>query len=209
MDRFFDSNNPLMRFLSTLFDLAVLNLVTIVCSIPVITAGAALTAMNNVLIHMVRDDHNYVIRMFRRSFRSNLRQATGIWMIFIGFAIVAAVDLKVMRAFDSRSGTMIMIILTVVSVLVFTLGVYAFALLARYENTVKGTLKNAAYLAIGHLPRTAGIALIWLAVFAGIWIFKIRAVLLVLLFGLTIPGYLCTMIYDPVFRKLEQKENDE
>ena len=53
MDRFFDANNPIMKFLSRLVDMAVLNLMTIAGMIPIVTAGASITAMNNVLIHLV------------------------------------------------------------------------------------------------------------------------------------------------------------
>ena len=33
MDRFFDANNPLMRFLSWLVDLVIINVLTIVCAL--------------------------------------------------------------------------------------------------------------------------------------------------------------------------------
>ena len=46
MKRLFDMDNPLMQALGILADLMVLNLLTIVCSLPVLTAGAALTALN-------------------------------------------------------------------------------------------------------------------------------------------------------------------
>lgn len=60
MDRFFDSDNPLMQFLARIVDLAILNLLTVAFMIPVVTAGASITAMNNVLIHLARKDETYV-----------------------------------------------------------------------------------------------------------------------------------------------------
>ena len=45
MKWFFDMNNPVMRTLSTLADIVVLNLLTLLCALPVITGGAALTAL--------------------------------------------------------------------------------------------------------------------------------------------------------------------
>ena len=33
--------------------------------------------------------------------------------------------------------------------------------------------------------------------------------LLVLLYGLTIPGYLCVKIYDPIFKTMEPNEESE
>ena len=74
MDRFFDSENPVMKFLSRLVDLAVLNILTVFTSALIITAGGAITAMNHVLLHLVRKDETYVTRMFWSSFKTNFRQ---------------------------------------------------------------------------------------------------------------------------------------
>ena len=72
MDRFFDANNPLMRFLSWLVDLVIINVLTIVCAVPIVTAGASFTAMNYVLLHKARDNETYIGKMFFHSFRDNL-----------------------------------------------------------------------------------------------------------------------------------------
>ena len=42
--------NPVMRALSTTADLIMLNLLTILCCLPVVTVGAALTALNTAAI---------------------------------------------------------------------------------------------------------------------------------------------------------------
>ena len=40
MNRFFDMDSPIMRFLNRVADLVWLNVLTIICCIPVITAAA-------------------------------------------------------------------------------------------------------------------------------------------------------------------------
>ena len=45
----FDMENPVMRALSTTADLIVLNLLTILCCLPVVTVGAALFALFTLL----------------------------------------------------------------------------------------------------------------------------------------------------------------
>ena len=205
MDRFFDSNNPIMQFLSRLVDLAVLNLMTVACMIPIVTAGAAITAMNNVLIHLVRKDETYVWKMFIASFRRNLKQGIGLGLLFTAIFAVAGVELMMLHAIDAKSSTMFMIVITVIGICVFGVGMYTFALLSRFENTVSGTLVNAAALALGHIPRTLGMLAVCAAWAAFLW-FAHGITLLILLYGLTIPGYLCVKIYDPVFRKMEPNE---
>lgn len=208
MDRFFDANNPVMQFLSRIVDLAVLNLMTAACMIPIVTAGPAIAAMNNVLLHLVRRDETYVWKMFLTSFRQNLKQGIGLGLIFTAVFAVAGIELMMLHSIDAKSSTVFMIIITVIGLGVFAVGIYAFALLARFENTVRGTLVNAASLALGHLPRTLGMLAVWAAWAALLWLLH-GILLLVLLYGLTIPAYLCVRIYDPIFRELEPNEEPE
>ena len=49
-----------MVFLSRLVDLAVLNILTVFTSMLIVTAGGAMTAMNHVLLHLLRKDETYV-----------------------------------------------------------------------------------------------------------------------------------------------------
>jgi len=106
---------------------------------------------------------------------------------------------------ESRLMTLMMIIITIVAVFIFVTAVYMFALQARYENTVKGTIVNAVRLSLGNLPRTAGMALTWVAwVLVLIYLHK-AAPLAFLLYGFTLPGYLCAMLYDGIFRDLEEE----
>ena len=135
MDRFFDANNPIMKFLSRLVDMAVLNLMTIAGMIPIVTAGASITAMNNVLIHLVRKDETYVWKMFITSFRQNLKQGIGLGLLFTAIFAVAGLELMMLHSIDAKSSTMFMIIITVIGICVFGVGIYTFALLSRFENT--------------------------------------------------------------------------
>ena len=195
-----------MRALSGLVDLVIVNILTIICMIPVFTAGASLTAMNYVLIHNVRGEDTYITKMFFHSFRENFKQGIGLGLIYVAFVLIAAVDLYVLRSFDMKATTVLMIIMTVLICFVFVTAVYAFSLLSRYDNTTSTTLKNALSLTLGHLPATAGMIVIWLVWIFVLWYFPKTTVLLGVLFGLSLPAYLCTLIYDPIFRKMEEAE---
>ena len=54
MRRLFDINNPLMRFLIALFDLLALSVLWVVFSLPIVTLGAASTALYSAAFHHVR-----------------------------------------------------------------------------------------------------------------------------------------------------------
>lgn len=68
MGKIFDMDSPVMRVLNRVGDLLILNVLMIVCCIPVITAGAAFTAMHYVLLKIVRGEEGYLIRGFLSPF---------------------------------------------------------------------------------------------------------------------------------------------
>lgn len=203
MDKFFDADNPVMKFLSRLVDLAIVNVLTLLYSIPIVTFGGAMAAMNYVLLHLVREDETYIIKMFRKSFKENFRQGILEGLLVLIVAGVTAVDMWIVHGSESKTMTFLMIMISVVAVFVFVTGIYMFALQSRFENTVGNTILNAIRLSIGNLPRTIGMAACWLAwVIALVFIGKAASIAF-LFFGLSLPGYLCAMLYNKVFEKLE------
>ena len=203
MEKFFDSNNPLMVFLSRLVDLAVLNILTVFTSMLIVTAGGAMTAMNHVLLHLVRKDETYVTRMFWTSFKENFRQGIPEGLLVVATAIVTAVDMWALHGSESKTATLMMIVITIIAMFLAATFVYMFALQSRYENTVRGTIVNAFKLAVGNLPKTAGMIAIWL-----VWVLILvylnkAAPAFFMIYGLSLPGYLCAMLYNGVFYNLE------
>ena len=196
-----------MKALSRLVDLALLNIMTLTLTLPVITIGASMTAMNNVLIHFIRDDDSYISKMLIKSFRSNFRQALPEGLMVLLAAIITLADLWLLHTMDSRLATLLMIIITVVAAFLFATAVYMFALQSRYENTVRGTIVNAFRLSVGNLPRTIGMIIIWTIWALILWFVHRLAPLVFLLYGFTLPGYMCALLYEPLFAGLEESED--
>ncbi len=207
MDRFFDVNNPVMRFLSTSVDLAIVNLMTVLFAVPIITAGGSLASMNYVLLHLYRKEEGYLRSMFMKSFKANFRQGIPEGLLALAIAGIAAIDLWMLHSINDKTATLLMIIITVITAYLLTATVYIFALQARYENTVTGTIANAFRLSIAHLPRTLGMMITWILWILTLWYLHRAAPLAFLLYGFTLPGYICVSLYEPVFKKLEE-END-
>ena len=206
MDKFFDSNNPVMKFLARLVDLVVLNVFTLLYSLPVVTAGGALTAMNYVLFHYVRRDETYTVRMFRKSFRENFRQGIPEGILVLAVALITAVDLWAFHGSESRIATMMMIVISIIAMMIFITAIYMFALQSRYVNTVRGTILNAVRLSVSNLPRSLGMAVTWI-----VWILILvylhkAASTFIMIFGLTLPGYICAILYERIFEELEEGE---
>ena len=76
MGRFFSMDNKFFTFMNKVADLCILNIICLVCCIPIVTAGASITAMYYVTLKMVRNEEAYIVRSFFKSFKdiSNRRQ---------------------------------------------------------------------------------------------------------------------------------------
>lgn len=161
-------DSPLMRFLTKIADLMVLNILFCVTSIPLITIGASWTALYSVTLKMVRDEEGSVSRSYFRSFRQNFRQATLLWL---GVLVVLALLVLDIRVLNGMAGGTAPGLLRVGVEILALLGImvlqYLFPSLARFEASLADTLKNACMMALAHLPKTA---LMTAAAVGAVWI---------------------------------------
>ena len=77
------------KALSAATDLVLVNLATLAGCIPIVTAGASLTACARVTMEMAREEDSYIMRTWWRSFRSNLIQSFGWWIPTLVIVILA------------------------------------------------------------------------------------------------------------------------
>ena len=204
--RVFDLDSPFMSGLNKLADLVILNLITLLGCLPVLTAGASLTAMHYVLLKMVRNEEGYVFRDWFKSFKRNFRQATVIWIIFLAAGTMAALDLWIIQENGGAIPLFMKVFLILVILIVYAAYVWVFPILARYDNTVIKTVANALTMAFRVLPRTILMGIL-AALPALIFIYLPQVFPIVFLFGFTVPGMACAVLYSPVFRRMEPEED--
>ncbi len=139
-----------MAFLGRLGDLIVLNLVWAVCCIPVVTIGASTTAMNAVAQQLAREECSSVLKSFFRAFRRDWKQGTCLYLLLLAAAGVAFID--VYYLLQAAYPALLTVVCMLPPVALVFAASYAFPLLARFDNTVFGTLKNALLLSVANLP---------------------------------------------------------
>lgn len=153
MKKLFSLDNPVLRFLDKMADMIILNLLFIVCSIPVITVGASATTMCYVTLKMRDGEEGSVFKDFFKAFRKNFVQATLIWIILAVLAAILLVDYRLIRDLEGSGYQIIRILLPICAVLWGVIILYVFFIQARFQNTIPNTLRNALTLAIVNAPR--------------------------------------------------------
>lgn len=146
MGNLFKPDSPVMRFMSSLADLMVLNVLFLACCIPVVTIGPACTALCYVARGIAAGNAPHVRKTFFRAFRENFKQSLLLFLILLVPVGLAAAYLLAAVS-GSLDGVPALKYLCVLGVVIISLACsYAYPLLAHFDNTLSNTLKNAFLL---------------------------------------------------------------
>lgn len=162
---FLNPDSKFMRAMSRIGDLLLLNLMFLISCIPVITIGAASTAMYTLCFRFDTDRERGLIKSYFLAFRDNFKQATVLWLILLLCGVTACINIYI---FYSLSGVIpfVYVLFLILFVLVLLIGSYVFPLLSQFDNRNLSTLKNAMVLSLGYLPRSILIVVINIFPFA-------------------------------------------
>lgn len=187
-------------------DLLLVNLLFVVCSLPIVTIGASATAMYYVL-GRIRRQEGTVTKDFFRSFRENFRQATLYWGILLLAALALYWNFRLISGWTGTLYSAMMVLLILVSWFAVSWGSIVFPLLSRFDNTAAATARNAGILVFAIPLRTlAAVAVNALPVVLAVFLPGLFALVAVLwLFCLFSAGaYAILSLLSSVFARLEK-----
>lgn len=215
MGRIFNFEGPVFTALSRLADLFWLNLLYILCCIPLVTVGAASTALYYVTLKMAKDEEGYITRSYFKSFKENFVQATIIWILLLLVMVIMIMDIKIAgggntaEVFNSSLISNVVIVAVGVMAIVLAMTfIYVFPILAQFENTIKNTIKNAFLISIRHLPYTFLMLVITAIPVVLIWFFPALLILVLIMFSAT--AYINSKYFNRIFvLYMPKKEDDE
>ena len=147
-------SSPLMTWVGQVALLAVCNLCWLVCSLPVITTGAATTALYAVLLERRGMSFDAAFTTFFRAFRRCFRTATVLWLpaLALGAAWVWSAWLTVSHGFTNNAFALLPLLVSG-AIWMFTLS-WAFPLLAAGCRGVGHLVRKSFLLGLGELWRS-------------------------------------------------------
>lgn len=205
MSKGLNFESPFFRALDIIANLLVLNILTVICSLPIFTMGAAYTAMSKQLYKMKTDEDGYIVRDYFKEFGKNFKQATGIWLGILLIGGILGVDIFI---FTEKGLEFSAFYKLAIYALFFSLClcvVYVFPIISRYETTAKNAIKNAFAMAFYAFFKS----IFMVAVTVAPWIaayFIPNVILIDLLFGISLPAYICAFFYSRTFSDFEEKQ---
>lgn len=185
-------------------DYVILNLLCVLFSLPIVTAGAAMSAKFYVSMKMIRGEEPQVCKAFLKSFRENFKQATGIWIVVLVIGAVVAWDWYNIL-FGKSQGMFFegKIIFLVMTVLLWAVVYNIFPFLARFHVSTKEAVKGSFVFTFLNLPKMAVILLATVLPYL-IEAWYLEWGLAIWIFCTTVTLYFVSRMYVTEFRKIEE-----
>lgn len=204
MKRLFMIDSPVNNFLSTIVDTFMLNTLFILFSLPLVTIGAAATALHSVNNKIICGKKPYIIQTFVKSFRKNFKVSTLIWLLMIIWIIILVLNYQILRYssgllyFLSLSALFIFFILTILVASII------FVYIGKFDNTLKGYVFSSVQLLL--INPHYMVTLVGLSVVPWIIIFSTTQTLLTGIYFLTFGGFsLLSLLKNKITEKLFKK----
>lgn len=188
-----------------------LNLLWLVCSLPIVTMGAATTALYTVTLKIVDEEEGDVTAQFFRALRDNFRQATLIWLVLLAAGALLAGDIYVLGGLRASSTgapaifwTLMLALVIAVCVAYTIVALFVFPLLARIENTTAAMLKNSLLIGTHYLNCT----ILVFAIHAAMFVVVVRFFSPLLLFAEGLCAMASSYLFSPVIKACSYDPND-
>lgn len=201
-------DNPVFAFMGRLGDLVVLNILWLLCCIPVITAGAATVGLFTVVNKLAAGDEFSLWKDFFKALKRDFKQATVLWFVLLAAVVVGMIGLRLGGEGNTAQSGLITAASFLLLAAVCCCGCWAFALLARftYPHALLPILDGARMITANLLP-TVGIAalLIWPAM---LWVLApdwfIYLLLPIFLIGGSASALGMAALMRPAFARMEK-----
>ncbi|MBO7423009.1 MAG: YesL family protein [Oscillospiraceae bacterium] len=187
----------IVQVLSALIDLVWAGLLWLACSLPLFTIGASSTALYYTIVKCIRHDRGRVSSCFFRSFRTNFRQATIIWLLCILYILIGIGDCIAFSRMGISKDSPLILFSRLFFLPVPLLFPWLFSFLSRFQNTVAGTFRFSVYLAMKNFGRTLLLTLQLTLFLLICWMIPFLTPFL--------PGVFCMLMsltIEPVFREM-------
>lgn len=151
--KFFSYESKTAQVLARIWDLLLLNFLFLLGSLPILTFGVSAIAAYSVMMKVIEDRDTGIVKEYLRAYRANLKQGMVLSGVTIILIIAVGADFFL---FENVNGNpLIFLILGISSLVLFHVHFfYAFALAARYDNTIFRHLTNSRIIFSRFLVRS-------------------------------------------------------
>lgn len=180
-EKIFNSDNPFWQGMGRVYDLAELNLLWLLCCLPIFTVGPSTAALYSALFRLCRGRESYLHRDFFRAFRTHFRRNTVVGVIVLLTGVFLAVDVRLAYGMGPGIGAFFMAFFFALLAFWSFTALWIFPVLSIWDGRARDGVTAAFTLSIRHLFRTLCM-LSYIA--AAVWLTRLLPVAGIVAFGL-------------------------
>ena len=151
---FFAPESMVVNILDQFSDMVILNVLCILCSLPIITAGISISAACACSVKMKKGRGGGVLREFLSEWKRGWKQVTPLWMVMACLLAILLFEFRITADMPGMMQTSFRCILTIAIILWMAVFVYVFPLMSVYQTTRIEAIKNAVLLSVANLQKT-------------------------------------------------------
>ena len=212
MQNFFSFDSKFFRMMNKVADAFYASVLWLLFCIPVVTIGASTTAFYYTVHKSLRRSRGYIWSNFWHAFKENFKKTTIVWLVMFALLVLLYADRQISFQLLMQNSPLGILYYAFYVFMMFWIMwfIYLFTYAARFENSIKAILKNAAIMVLLHLPWS--IVLLVLSVAGAMVVYLSPPTILFVPAGI---ACLFDLILEKIFRKymsaaeLKQLEEDE
>ena len=199
----FKMDNMFFTIVNKVCDIVVVSILWIICCIPVITAGAATTALYDTVYRNIRNNRGYCYKGFFKCLIDNFKNTVQASIIFFVLTVITICDVFILHNNVDKISQFaeLQFVFLGFWILIMIWAVWTFAMTARFENSWKITLKNGGLMFFAHLPMSLAMAVIFAV---SVFVVSIIPILIVVL---PVGGmFINSLMIEKAFKRLIEAE---
>ena len=201
----FNIESPFFQFMNTLATFIGLNVLFLILCLPIITIGPALKALYTVTMQEARKDHKAIFNAFFGAFKENFFSSAGTFLLYLGLALVFLFNAFFWGGQGSIIGTIFLIVFILALIVLALSFIYIFPLMARFDNSLKQTVKNSIFIPLLHSKETLGIVAIQIAALT-LCVFVPQMKIFMILLGFSFIALCNSYLFIRVFSCYEEEQ---
>lgn len=209
------TENIIVKIITYITNLIILNMLFLIFSIPIFTYGAAASALYHMTCEL-KAGETVVVGGFWKAFKEQFKQATKSWIILMIPGIFLFIEANLLLQIESQVPSVIYACVIIPFIAYFCYLPWVLIQPVYFYCTQKQQLRNAILFVLQRFPQTLIMAALQLF---PIWVFLMKTVIFIRVWPLWLFLYyslswsVCAMLVDPSMRHLkrvlEERNEDE
>lgn len=139
----FNEDNFLHMILCRIWDIVLVNMLFIACSIPIVTIGPAFTAMHHTTLRIMKENNPGTFRTFFHAFKQNFKQSFIVWITSLICIIILLANMEFLKTMNTSFAGFLYYASYIILIFIFVMNLYIHPVIAVFEGTIKTQINNS------------------------------------------------------------------